>query len=67
MFDYQDDRASAQGTFILPMMPEPDGLSLSSSDMQQVQGVYSGIDIGPVTDGGLDIWLIHKHNHGDSR
>lgn len=48
-FDTRETRASAQGTFILPMLPDPDGASFSQADRQQVQGVYSGVLAGAPT------------------
>jgi len=62
MFDTVNDRSGAQGTFILPLMPEPDVLGLSQADRQQVQGVYPGIlpDVGGT---GFLFWLLHHHYH----
>ena len=47
MFDTRDERASAMGTPIFPLMPEPDGLPFSQADRQMIIGVYSGILVGP--------------------
>ena len=45
-FDTREKRAAAQGTFILPMLPDPDGAAFSQADRQQVIGVYSGVLAG---------------------
>ena len=47
MFDTRDLRASAMGTILFPLMPDPDGLEFSQADRQMVVGVYSGILVGP--------------------
>lgn len=47
MFDTRDERASAMGTILFPLMPEPDGLAFSQADRQQIVGVYCGILVGP--------------------
>jgi len=47
MFDTRDLRASAMGTILFPMMPDPDGLEFSQADRQMVVGVYSGVLVGP--------------------
>jgi len=46
-FDTRDKRASAMATFILPLLPDPDGLAFSQADRQMVLGVYCGILVGP--------------------
>ena len=42
-FDSRDERASAQGFFLWPLHPEPDGIDLSKSDRRMMIGVYSGL------------------------
>ena len=46
-FDTRDKRASAMAMFILPIMPDPDGLAFSQADRQMMLGVYAGILVGP--------------------
>jgi len=46
-FDTRDKRASAMAMFILPILPDPDGLAFSQADRQMVLGVYCGILVGP--------------------
>jgi len=47
MFDTRNERASAMGTAIFPIMPDPDGLAFSQADRQMVLGIYCGILVGP--------------------
>ena len=47
MFDTRDLRASAMGTILFPIMPDPDGLEFSQADRQMIAGVYAGILVGP--------------------
>lgn len=42
-FDARDDRASAQGFFLWPLHPTPDGLALSAADRRMVLGIYAGL------------------------
>ena len=68
-FDTVDDRVGAQGTFILPLMPDPDVPALSQEDRQMVQGVYPNIlaPLPPESTGSARIWFIHEHHHGSRR
>ena len=51
-FDTRDDRAGAQGAFLLPLHPDPDGAAFSQEDRQMVLGVYPNIlaSLPPVVD-----------------
>ena len=62
MFDSYNDAAGAQGTFILPMAPDPDVLGLSQGDRQMVQGVYPGI-LADVPDLESTLWIYYHHHY----